>query len=304
MEAEHKAKEAAGKAAEELKTLNNELQVNTYPNICHAGSCLVILDCKLHESVLVERAWQRSRWPLPAALQEHGPLTVVTSDNRRFTLRQGLLSCRQPQPMHWKSMYSARAQPACGPSWLPFVTCRIIALLSRLCFQACKRTLEHAQAENFTLNKDLVALKLAMQAVELADGAAAAGQVTTGEGLFPGPRSSTFSVAGGARGGAGRASTAQHSDAVLGFSGSVARGSVALLSLSGSGSGQAGGVGLLSPAGKASVVYGAGRLSALPASLGGSPQLPAQSTTGQALRAYAAGPRKSISAPHGSGPGT
>lgn len=170
--------------------------------------------------------------------------------------------------------------------------------------QACKRTLEHAQAENFTLNKDLVALKLAMQAVELADGAAAAGQVTTGEGLFPGPRSSTFSVAGGARGGAGRASTAQHSDAVLGFSGSVARGSVALLSLSGSGSGQAGGVGLLSPAGKASVVYGAGRLSALPASLGGSPQLPAQSTTGQALRAYAAGPRKSISAPHGSGPGT
>lgn len=184
--------------------------------------------------------------------------------------------------------------------------CRIIPLLSWVCFQACKRTLEHAQAENFSLNKDLVALKLAMQAVELADGATAAGQVATGDGHFPGPRSSTFSVAGGpaGRGGAARASTAQSSDAVLEFSGSGARGSVAMLSLSGSGSGQAGGVGMLSPAGRASVVYGAGRLSALPASLSGSPQLPAQSTAGQALKAYAAAPRKSISAPHGSGPGT
>lgn len=32
MEAEHRAKEAAGKAAEELKTLNTELQVSMCPN--------------------------------------------------------------------------------------------------------------------------------------------------------------------------------------------------------------------------------------------------------------------------------
>ena len=170
--------------------------------------------------------------------------------------------------------------------------------------QSCKRSLEQVQAENFTLNKELVTLKLTMQAVELADGttATAPGLTSSADGtamLSPGPRASVFFAGGlpGAKAARGSMVLGAASDAGLGFSGPGVRGSVAALGLTGSGGagmgilaqGAAGGV-------RASVVqYGAGRLSVLPAGLATSAQLsrPASSP-------YAVGPRKSVTAPPGS----
>lgn len=169
--------------------------------------------------------------------------------------------------------------------------------------QTCKRSLEQVQADNFTLNKDLVSLKLAMQAVELADGSSTAVAGGVSGDAYSAPRVSMF-VAGlpGLRPQGPRASTAQGlgspTDAKLGFSSPGTRGSVAFASLQG-GAGPGGFSG-----GRASSLqqYGTGRLSALPTGLSASaPQLPTPGAAGQAGQGsspYAASARKSVSASH------
>jgi hypothetical protein len=163
--------------------------------------------------------------------------------------------------------------------------------------QSCKRGLEQAQADNYSLNKELATLKLAAQAVDLADsGASATAAAAIGADPAVGPRVSRFSAVGlpGARASMARVSTAPgaYSDAGLGLFGPAPRASV----LMPSGGGQ--GVGLLGGAGGRVSPYGAGRLSALPSVVGGPAQFPAGNPAGQAPSPYAAtGPRKSVVTP-------
>lgn len=164
------------------------------------------------------------------------------------------------------------------------------------CLQSCKRSLEQVQAENFTLNKDLVTLKLTMQAVEAADGSTVAAAATGSLDPFGAPRASRFSIAGlsGLKPGGARVSTAPgaYGDAGLGFTSPVPRASVALLGSSQGAGVLGGGQGVLGGS-RVSTAYGTGRLSSLPA------QFPAQNAAGQLLSPYAAagGSRKSMVTP-------
>lgn len=166
--------------------------------------------------------------------------------------------------------------------------------------QSCKRGLEQAQADNHTLNKELITLQLIAQAANLADGSAGTTAVTATGADLAGPRVSRFSAVGlpGARASMARVSTAPGacSDAGLGLVVPAPRASV----LMPSGGGQ--GVGLLGGAAGRVSPYGAGRLSALPCGVGGPAQFPAGNPAGQALSPYAAnGLRKSAVMPPAAG---
>lgn len=159
--------------------------------------------------------------------------------------------------------------------------------------------MEQAQADNFNLNKELVTLKLAAQAIDLADGGAGAAAAAAGAGadFSAGPRISRFSAVGlpGARASMARVSTAPgtYSDAGLGLVGPAPRASVLM---PGGGGGQ--GVGWSGGAGGRVSPYGAGRLSALPSGVGGPAQFPAGNPAGQGVSLYAAsGTRKSVVTP-------
>lgn len=175
-----------------------------------------------------------------------------------------------------------------------------------MCAQGCKRSLEQSQADNFTLNKDLVNLKLAMQAVQLADGSTSPGgeYVPLGPRMSMAPRLSTAASAGagaplpGLKSAGSRVSTAPgaYGDAGLGLTGTMPRASIAPY-----GVGQ--GAGVLSGSGARMSVapgaYGAGRLSALPTGVGATAQLGA-GPAGQSASPYASATgasRKSIASP-------
>lgn len=141
--------------------------------------------------------------------------------------------------------------------------------------QACKRSLEHAQDENFTMHKELVSLRLLAQAAESAEGAVPAGaslSASPAAAAAAGAASSADYAAGpvttplaaslpGLRSGGGRASMLPGLTQALSASGALsssgASSPTAMLSLSGGPAGALQGAGSVVP-------YGVGRLSALP----------------------------------------
>jgi hypothetical protein len=177
-----------------------------------------------------------------------------------------------------------------------------------VCAQGCKRSLEQSQADNFTLNKDLVNLKLAMQAVHLADGSTSPGgiagaeYVSLGPRISMAPRMSTAASAGsplpGLKSAGSRVSTAPgaYEEAGLGLTGTMLRASIAPY-VGGQGAGVLSGSGARMSV--APGAYGAGRLSALPTGVGAAAQL-GVGPAGQSVIPYASATgasRKSIASP-------
>lgn len=290
VEADKRSREAAAKAADDIKAASSELQVSgrLWASSCCIGAAVVELTCKC----LLLHA--------PAHVHFEQPLLSTCL----FDFCLLLLTCL----------------PTSSPC-----LCAPPCLLS-FSLQSCKRSLEQAEADNHALSKDLTALRLAMQAMQAADGSTA-GQLTALDehaSTAGAPRMSVFSLGGlpglqGAgrtmRSAGSRASTAHRASSIPdgGLAGFTAggRGSVfgtggsgSLLSSSSGGGGSplssSSGGGGAAAARASSVPYGAGRLSALPMGVGAPPSAAVSPYAASLTTPPAGAARKSVASSPGS----